>query len=178
LEARTVTVRRLLIFLFPLVFGVAAHGADLTVIDIPNAVVIQDGVLGGGQPDEAQLRQAADAGYRTIVNMRGPDEVSEFAFEEELVQSLGMEYVFLPFAGGDAVNEDNARKLAKIIADPDALPAMIHCRSGNRVGILFAAKAFIVDGLDADAAMEFGTASGMRRVPEQLKTILESDREP
>jgi len=195
------TARRILTFLLPLVLGMAACAADtsheaaettaapdaatateaggesvateLPLIDIPNALLIQDGILGGGQPDEAQLRQAADAGYRTIINTRGPDEAADFAFEEELVRSLGMEYVFLPVSGGDDVNADKARALAEILEQPDALPAMVHCRSGNRVGILFAAKAFVVDGVDAEAAMEFGTASGMRRVPEQLKSMLQ-----
>jgi len=153
----------------------APEATGTPMVDIMNAIVIQDGILGGGQPDENQLRQAADSGYRTIVNMRGPEEAEDYAGEEELVRSLGMEYVFMPIAGGEDVTEANARKLAEILEQPDALPAMMHCRSGNRVGILFAAKAFVVDGMAADDALEFGTASGMRKMPDQLRAMLDGE---
>jgi len=182
-----VKTRQWMALLIPVFLGIAACAADvahekvadetdgaaeLTVIDIPNPIVIEDSILSGGQPDEAQLRAAADAGYRTIVNTRGTAELEDFAFEEELVRSLGMEYVMIPIGSGEPVDEDKARTLAEILAQPDARPAMVHCRSGNRVGALFAAKAFVVDGLDADAALKLGAEYGMRRVPEELETIM------
>ena len=147
------------------------------MIDVPNAVVIDEGVLGGGQPDENLLRQAADAGYRTIVNTRLPGEEGSLENEDELVRSLGMTYISLPTRGGDTFNEKNARRLAEILDDPAALPAMVHCASGNRVGILFAVKAFYVDGLDGPAALEFGTRTGARRIPAEVQRLLagESD---
>ena len=165
--------------LIGLMFGSTAWAVgeekETPIIDIPNAVVIGDGILGGGQPDENALREAADTGYRTIVNLRGPDEKGPFENEEELVQSLGMNYVALPILGGAAFNEENAKLLAETLAEPSALPAMVHCGSGNRVGILFAMKGFYVDGLDGPAALEIGTAAGARRIPEQVRALLAGD---
>ena len=148
---------------------------ETPIIDIPNAVVIGEGILGGGQPEENALRAAADKGYRTIVNLRGPDEKGPFENEEKLVQSLGMDYVALPILGGGSLNEDNAKLLADILAKPSALPAMVHCASGNRVGLLFAMKGFYVDGLDGPVALELATAAGARRVPEQMRALLAGD---
>jgi len=165
--------------LIGLMFGSTAWAVgeeqETPVIDIPNAVVIGDGILGGGQPDENALREAADTGYRTIVNLRGPDEKGPFENEEELVQSLGMDYVALPISGGADLNEHNAKLLAEILAEPSALPVMVHCGSGNRVGLLFAMKGFYVDGLDGPVALEIGTAAGARRVPEQMRARLAGD---
>jgi uncharacterized protein (TIGR01244 family) len=153
----------------------AAAEAEMAIIDIPNAVRIGDGILGGGQPDEAALRRAADEGYRTIVNMRLNDEDGMLDGEAEFVRSLGMEYVHLPISGAEGYTEANAKRLAEVLAEPSALPAVVHCRSGNRVGVLFAVKAFYVDGVDGPAALEFGTQSGARRIPEQLRALLAGD---
>jgi protein tyrosine phosphatase (PTP) superfamily phosphohydrolase (DUF442 family) len=154
-----------------------AEEAKTPMIDIPNAVVIGDGILGGGQPDEDALRRAAHEGYRTILNMRGPGEEGSLDNEEELVRSLGMTYVALPISSGDAFNEKTARRLADILDEPDALPAMVHCASGNRVGILFGMKAFYVDGVEGPAALEFGTKSGARRIPEHVRSLLGGEAE-
>ena len=42
---------------------------------------------------------------------------------------------------------------------PEALPAFVHCASGNRVGGLFAVKAFHLDGMNVEESMEIGTQS-------------------
>lgn len=154
-----------------------AEETKTPMIGIPNAIVIGDGILAGGQPDEDALRTAAHEGYRTILNMRGPGEEGSLDNEEDLVRSLGMNYVTLPIASAAAFNEKTARRLVEILGKPDALPAMVHCKSGNRVGILFGVKAFYVDGLDGPAALEFGTKSGARRIPEQVRTLLGGEAE-
>jgi len=154
-----------------------AEEMETPMIGIPNALVIDDGILGGGQPDEDALRTAAHEGYRTILNMRGPGEEGSLDNEEDLVRSLGMNYVTLPITGGAAFNEKAAQRLAEILGEADALPAMVHCASGNRVGILFGVKAFYVDGVDGPTALEFGTKSGARRIPEQVRMLLSGQAE-
>jgi len=144
-------------------------------IDIPNAVMVSDRILAGGQPDEAQLRQAAAAGFKTIVNLRGAGETGSLDNEAELVGSLNMKYVAIPIAGATGLNAESARKLADSLAGSEALPAMVHCASGNRVGYLFALKAFVVDGLDGGEALAFGKAVGMRRESARLEELLASD---
>ena len=39
----------------------------------------------------------------------------------------------------------------------------MHCASGNRVGGLFALKAFYVDGKTPEEALEIGRSAGMTR---------------
>ena len=156
---------------------VAFAEEETVVIDIPNAVVIAEGILGGGQPDEAALRRAAEAGYRTIVDMRLPGEERPFEDEAAFVRSLGMEYVALPVSGADAYSEANARRLAEVLAGPSALPAVVHCRSGNRVGVLFAAKAFYVDGIDGAEAIELGKRAGARRISEEMEASFREDED-
>ena len=62
--------------------------------------------------------------------------------------------------------------LAELMAQRSALPAMVHCASGNRVGLMLTLKAFHVDGVTGPAALEYGKASGARHIPERVHAIL------
>ncbi len=137
-------------------------------IDIPNARMPLEGVLTGGQPTAEQLAAAAGAGYRTVVNLRTPGELSSWD-EASKAAELGLRYVAIPIAGADDLTADNARKLAELVDDPQALPVMVHCASGNRVGALFAVKAFHVDGEDAERALEIGREAGVTRLEDAVK---------
>lgn len=130
-------------------------------IDIRNARYIDSTVLLGGQPSETQFSAAADLGYQLIVTLRGAGE-SGTSGEQALVEELGMRYLQIPMANGGGLTEDNARALAAVLDDPDNRPLMVHCGSGNRVGGLFALKAFFVDGASTEAALEIGRKAGMR----------------
>jgi uncharacterized protein (TIGR01244 family) len=150
----------------------AAAKQEAMKIEIPNAVWVADGILSGGQPDADQLRRAGEAGFKTIINLRGAGEEGSLDNEAELVRALNMDYISIPLADGSDLSEEKARQLASALAGSEALPAMVHCRSGNRVGILFALKAFLVDGVEPDEALTFGKAAGMRRVPARLEEFL------
>ncbi len=141
------------------------------VIDIPNAGMPADGLLTGGQPSVEQFEQAAQAGYRTVVNLRAPGEQGSWD-EAAKAAELGLRYVAIPIAGIDGLTTENARKLAEIVDDPEALPAMVHCASGNRVGGLFALKALHVDGESAESALAFGRKAGLTRLEAAVKELL------
>lgn len=157
-----------------LAFCVAATALIAGTIEIPNARLIDERLLLGGQPTEAQLTEMAEAGYVRIVNLRGPGENGSIENERELVESLGMEYVAIPIASGNDFSAEAIQALQKATADSDE-KVVVHCASGNRVGVLFALKAFKLDGLSADAAKELGAAYGMRGMPAQVEEQLKAD---
>lgn len=144
----------------------------LASIAIPNAKVA-DQVLVGGQPTDEHLQQAKDRGVKVVVNLRTKGEEKEYATEAAKVESLGMKYVHLPIDGytGDGLNEESARKLAALLAEK---PLLVHCTSGERVGALFALKAFYVDKLPADAALQVGKDKGitMPKVEKLVSDVL------
>ncbi|MCP3956232.1 MAG: hypothetical protein GY719_00075 [bacterium] len=138
---------------------------------IKNARTPMEGLLTGGQITEQQLEETAAAGYRTVVNLRPLSE--EGAWDEgPKVTELGMRYVHIPVAGAADINEENARRMNEVISDPEALPAIVHCASGNRVGALFALKAFHIDGADAETALGIGREAGLTKLEETVKEIL------
>lgn len=128
-----------------------------------------DGILTGGQPTADQFETLAGLGYKTIVNMRGTQESGSTKPAD--VESLGMTYVSFPITGAPDVSEENARKLAEIL-EANEHPVVVHCASGNRVGALFALKAFYVDGETPQEALAIGQAAGVTRLEPVVKQQL------
>lgn len=128
-------------------------------------------VVTAGQPSGDQLRALAHAGFRTVINTRGFGEPG-VAESPAFVAGLGMRYVHIPMSGPDDVNLDNARTLADALAAPDALPALVHCGSANRVGALFALKARFLDGKSAEDALAEGRASGLLGLEPYVRMLL------
>jgi hypothetical protein len=54
--------------------------------------------------------------------------------------------------------------------------AAVYCGSSNRVGALIALKAFYVDGIPADEALELGKQHGLTRMEAATRRVLEQGR--
>jgi uncharacterized protein (TIGR01244 family) len=135
-------------------------------------------VITGGQPDAAQLAALAEAGYRTVVDLRSPGEPYSREDEETALESLGLAYVSIPVAGPEGLTEQNARALAAVLADEDAYPVAIHCASGNRVGALLALEAAWVDGAAAADALALGRAAGLTGLEPAVRKLLGLEPDP
>ncbi len=157
--------RRLSLFV-SLVFAVtmlaAAHAdedatdPDVTAL-VPNGKLLEGGILVGGQPTEDALAGLADAGYASVLNLRGGEESS---IRGEEVERFGLEYFELPIEGAAGLTEESAREFARLL-DELPRPTLVHCGSGNRVGGLFALEAHFVDGRSGAEALEIGLESGL-----------------
>ncbi len=74
-----------------------------------------------------------------------------------------MAYVDVPIEGAAGLSEDRAMQFADALAEAER-PVVVHCGSGNRVGALFALKAYYVEGKSADEALQIGRDAGMTRL--------------
>jgi len=138
------------------------------LVPIPNAKVTQSGLLVGGQPSRAQLKAIQEAGYRTVINLRPESERGDEG-EQAAVERMGMTFVSIPVAGAAGLTEDNARALAKALEAPDALPAVVHCSTGQRVAALLGLKAFVVDRMSATAAISMAKGLGLTKLENALR---------
>ena len=139
------------------------------VIDIPNAVMPFDDLLIGGQPTQDDLRLAAEEGYTTVVNLRPDDELPAWYTRSFMEDELGLQYYRISVADANDVTEENAEELAAIVDDADLFPVLMHCSSGNRVGALFAARAYFLAGDDVEQALEVGRTLGLTELEEPLR---------
>lgn len=167
-----------------LTFGVAADETDFgpvssLKVDLEKVVELGtvspvNGVTSAGQPDAAALEVFADAGYATVIDLRG--EAEERGFDEAaLVEELGLHYVTLPIENGDAISFENARKLDALLQEYPG-PVLVHCGSGNRVGALLALRASL-DGADDDSALALGRAGGLTGLESVVQERLAEDDE-
>jgi uncharacterized protein (TIGR01244 family) len=130
-------------------------------------------LLVAGQPAADDWKALADAGVRTVINLRPAAEM-QGRDERAEVAAAGLRYVELPIAGAGDINADNARKLAELLGQADG-PVLVHCGSGNRVGGLLAvAKAQA--GMPADEALKFGRSAGMKSSETRARAVIEEQR--
>jgi uncharacterized protein (TIGR01244 family) len=153
-----------------MLYAAIAIAAELP--QIPNLMQPSEHVLIGGQPDEAALRQAADAGIQAVVNLRGEGEQVDFD-ESALVSELGMEYYWLPIAAPADLAPENVQAFDRILDAVGDRPVLMHCSSGNRVGALFALHAGMYQGMEVEAAIERGRAHGLSGLENTVRTLLE-----
>lgn len=151
--------------------------AQAVMVDLLNAKMPWDHILVGGQPTREQLAEVAAAGYGTVINLRSPGELEEWD-EEAVVGSLGMRYVSIPVSGQRELTEETARQLAKHLEAAGDQPVLVHCASGNRVGAIFALKAFFLDGEPAEEAMAIGERSGLRSLAPMVEAVLSGKASP
>lgn len=132
---------------------------SLEKLALPNLREPRPGVYSCGQPSPEQLWELKDSGVATIVDLRGSGE-SDWD-ERAVVEGLGMAYHRIPVTGPEDINEENAQRLDEILDDVSARPALIHCGSGNRVGALYALKAYHCDNREVEDAVAAGRAAGL-----------------
>jgi len=141
-----------------------------TVADLGNfsTRIYRDGrVYIGGQPDEGALRALPGRGITAVINLRTAKEMGDtnrIPFDEAaLVDSLGLEYVWIPL--GDKENPYSPAVVDSFAAalDRHPGPVLLHCRSGSRVSYLWAAYLVRYQGWDVSSAYARGEAIGIRR---------------
>ena len=142
------------------------------LLSIPNARIPVDGVLSGGQPTLEQVEAAADAGFRTVINLRS-DREKGFEWEREAVEDLGMSYIAIPVAGDDDLNRETVEQLdAALNGAISEGPVLLHCASGNRIGALLALRAAWLYDAEVDAALKYGQENGLTRLEPKIRELL------
>jgi protein tyrosine phosphatase (PTP) superfamily phosphohydrolase (DUF442 family) len=127
-----------------------------------------------GQPTAGELLSFADSDVGTVICLRAAGEDGT-GWEEEFARRNDIHFVRLPIEGPQDLNRNNAEALAKAMASAPG-GAAVYCGSSNRVGALIALKAFYVDGVPADEALELGKQHGLTRMEAATRRVLEQGR--
>lgn len=137
---------------------VARPYVDVGSIVSVDDVAPVDGLRAAGQPNAADLKVFRDAGYRAVIDIRGPDE-DRGMDEAAVAAELGLDYISLPVVGSEAINFETARQLDALLERYDE-PVLVHCGSSNRVGALLALRKRLDGASDAEA-LDYGKSAGL-----------------
>jgi len=130
------------------------------------------GLYTAGQPAAGDWRGIAARGVTTVVNLRtasemhGRDEAAE-------VRAAGMQYIEIPVAGADGINDANARLLRDALSASKG-PVLVHCASANRAGGLLALSEARYGGASPEQAIALGRKAGMASTETRVRALLES----
>lgn len=101
-----------------------------------------------------QVQQASQEGFKSILNLRSPQEEGFSNNEQQQAESAGLQYVNVPVKP-DAMDDALADRVLQEI-DQLPKPALIHCKSGMRSGALTLMYIATHEGMSAEQAMAIG----------------------
>lgn len=116
-------------------------------------------VATAGQPEKEHLQRLTDAGYKTVVDLRTPEECPPPDEWGIAVRSAGLEYVNIP-VGHEDIDDKTFDRFRQLMHNPECRPTLIHCASANRVGALLLPFLVRYGEASREAALQ---PSGMRR---------------
>lgn len=95
---------------------------------------INDELAIAGQVTLEQLQQITQEGFKSVLNLRSPDEQCFLNNEQQQAEELGLYYANIPVKV-DAINDEIATQVLKQIQKLPK-PALVHCDSAMRSAVL------------------------------------------
>lgn len=135
---------------------------------IPNASFPLPGVMAAGQPTGEQIQlMVEEGGYRTVIDLRAPDETRGFD-EREAARQIGLTYINIPVTPA-TLDQATIDRFLDVFRKA-ARPVLLHCSSSNRVGGLLYAWWVLEKKEPPAKALEQARAAGLRS-PEIIEKV-------
>ena len=134
---------------------------------VANATFPEPGVMAAGQPTGEQIQLLAEDGYKTVIDLRAPEEPHGFD-EPEAARQNGLTYVNIPVTPATLDQATLDRFLEAM--EKAERPLLLHCSSSNRVGGLLYAWLVLEKGVAPEEALRRAKAAGLHQ-PEMIDKV-------
>jgi len=125
----------------------ADQQAKISTVRIKNFGQLDERFYRGAQPTEADVKDLAALGIKTIIDLRD-DPTS---YEKRAAESLGLHYVNIPMSDTRYPKEEQIQQFLKLATDPATGAFYVHCAGGrHRTGVAGAVYRMTVYGWDYD----------------------------
>ena len=115
---------------------------------------IDDKMWRSNQPTPKRVKQAADLGVKTIINLRGPRNDGGWRLEAEACKAVGITLVDFT-ARSRAAPDKQMLYAARDLFNRVEMPALMHCKSGaDRAGLMAALYLLIHRGRPVAEALQ------------------------
>jgi len=111
-----------------------------------------------GQVTKEQLNQAAQEGFRSVLNLRAPSEEGALPEEKAIAEGAGLTYLNIPLRKEEISDALTTRLLSEIDTLPK--PVLIHCAGGMRAGAIGFMHMATRQGLSSEQAMDKAHSHG------------------
>jgi protein tyrosine phosphatase (PTP) superfamily phosphohydrolase (DUF442 family) len=116
----------------------------------------------GAQPLDRGISKLHELGVNTVINLRGPNDLTRA--EETEARALGLNYFNIALPGWGRPQDDRIARIMELINAPESGRVFIHCRAGvDRTGLIVAIYRMTHDGWSSDRALAEAERLGMRR---------------
>jgi uncharacterized protein (TIGR01244 family) len=95
---------------------------------------INDELAIAGQVTSEQLQQIAQEEFKSVLNLRSPDEDGFLSSEQEQAQALGLSYMNIPIKL-ETINDEIGTRVFRAMNELPK-PILIHCSSAKRAAAL------------------------------------------
>ena len=137
-----------------------------------NAKKVSSELSAAGQPTPEELQQAAAEGFKSVVNLRSPDEAGFLPDEKQQAEAAGLEYVNVPLKSTEAGDGLTAKVLEELSGLPT--PILFHCGVGGRAGALALIAFATQEDLSREQVLKKAEELGLNTDQPHLKQFLES----
>ncbi|QLE48027.1 phosphatase [Nostoc sp. C057] len=135
-----------------------------------NTKKVSEDLSAAGQPTPEDLKQAAQEGFKSVLNLRSPDEPSFLSDEQQQAQAAGLQYANIPLKPSEANQELTDAAIQEIENLPK--PILIHCAAGARAGGIALISNAISEGLTYEEISQKAQELGLNLEQPHLKQFL------
>ncbi|MDX2216003.1 MAG: sulfur transferase domain-containing protein [Oculatellaceae cyanobacterium bins.114] len=138
---------------------------------VNNTKKVNDDYSIAGQVTPEQLQQAADEGFKSVLNVRSPDESGVLVDEQQQANASGLEYANVPLSNTHLDTSKVAQAIEALGDLPK--PVLIHCGAGARAGGIALIATAIQEGLTLEELTVKAEEIGLNLDQPHLKKFVE-----
>jgi uncharacterized protein (TIGR01244 family) len=131
---------------------------------------VSDDISFVGQVTPEQLQQAAEDGFKSVLNLRSPNESGFLSDEEQRANAAGLKYANVPLKPSEPNQELTAAAIQELENLPK--PVLIHCAGGARAGGIALIATAINEGLNYEQITQKAQEIGINLEQPHLQQFL------
>src|SRR5215813_7013337 len=157
-----------------LVFAVSISAQDeARYKELPNFHRISDKLFRGAQPANGGIKKLSELGIKTVINLRGTDELT--ASQQKEAEAAGVKYFNVPMPGLSAPSDEQVERVMALINNPENQPVFIHCKRGSdRTGTIAAVYRISSEDWTSDRAIAEARRYGMSWAEFGMRSYIEN----
>ncbi len=118
---------------------------------IPNFLLLPNGIATSGQPSPAQFSAIKNAGYQLVVNLAVPSSTNFLPEEAGIAQKNGLEYVHIP-VDWEHPQIEEAQQFFRLLEENHDNRVLVHCALNMRVSTFLYLYRTLVQNSDEESA--------------------------